>query len=53
MQEDLDKQKEHYKQEKYDKITLSEVLDVYSEVSSMIKSLEDREKELTESENND
>ena len=53
MQEDLDKQKDHYKQEKYDKVSLSEVLDIYNEVSSMIKSLEDREKELAESESND
>lgn len=40
-------------QEKLDGIALDEVLDVYNEVSSMVKSLEDREKELAESENND
>lgn len=53
MQDDLEKQKELLKQEMYDKIPLGEVLDVYNEVSSMIKSLEDREKELAESDNND
>lgn len=52
MQDDLEKQKELLKQEMYDKIPLGEVLDVYNEVSSMIKSLEDREKELAESDNN-
>ncbi len=52
MQDDLEKQKELLKQEMYDKIPLGAVLDVYNEVSSMIKSLEDREKELAESDNN-
>ena len=55
MQEDLDKldkQKELCRQERYDKISLGEVLDIYNEISSMIKSLEDREKALAESENN-
>ena len=53
MQGDLDKQKELVKQELFDKISLEEVLELYNETSSMIKSLEDREKELAESENND
>lgn len=53
MQGDLDKQKELVKQELFDKLSLEEVLELYNETSSMIKSLEDREKELAESENND
>lgn len=40
-------------QEKLDSISLKEVLDIYNEICSMIKSLEDREKELAESESND
>ena len=52
MQDDLDKQKELVKQELFDKVPLSEILDVYSEMSSMIKSLDDREKQLAESEEN-
>ncbi len=52
MQGDLDNQKELVKQELFDKVPLGEVLDIYSEISSMIKSLEDREKELSESEGN-
>ena len=52
MQGDLDKQKELVKQELFDKLSLEEVLELYNETSSMIKSLEDREKELAESENN-
>lgn len=39
-------------QEEFDKVSLNEVLDIYDEVSSMVKSLEDKEKELAESENN-
>ena len=53
MQGDLDKQKELVKQELFDKLSLEEVLELYNETSSMIKSLEDREKELAESDNND
>ncbi len=53
MQDDLDKQKELLKQEMFDKVSLKEIVDIYNETSSMIKSLEDREKELAESENND
>ena len=53
MQKDLDKQKELVKQELFDKLSLEEVLTIYNETSSMIKSLEDREKQLAESENND
>ena len=52
MQDNLDKQKELVKQELFDKVPLDEVLDIYNETSSMIKSLEDREKELAESEEN-
>ena len=52
MQDDLDKQKELVKKEMFDKLSLEEVLEFYNETSSMIKSLEDREKELVESENN-
>ncbi len=40
-------------QEKLDGVSLKEVLDIYNEICSMLKSLEDKEKELTESENND
>ena len=40
-------------QEKFDSISLKEVLDIYNELCTMIKALEDKEKELTESENND
>ena len=40
-------------QEKLDGIDIGEVLDIYNELCSMIKSLEDKEKELLESENND
>ena len=53
MQDDLEKQKELVKQELFDRIPLKEIIDIYNETSSMIKSLEDREKELAESENND
>ncbi len=52
MQEDLDRQKELVKQELFDKLSLKEVLEIYNDTCSMIKSLEDREKELAESENN-
>ena len=40
-------------QEKLDGVALSEVLDIYDELCSMIKSLEDREKELAESDQSD
>ena len=40
-------------QEKLDGVSLKEVLDIYNEICSIIKSLEDKEKELMESENND
>ena len=40
-------------QDKLDQIALSEVLDIYKEISSMLKSLEDREKQIAESEKND
>ena len=40
-------------QEELDKVSLDEVLDIYKEISSMYKSLEDKEKEIAESENND
>ena len=53
MQNDLDKQKKLVSQELFDKVSLNEIIDIYNETSSMIKSLEDREKELAESENND
>ena len=39
--------------EQLDTISLQEVLDIYSEISSMLKSLEDKDKELEESDNND
>ncbi len=52
MQNDLDKQKELDRQELFDKVPLNEILDIYSEISSMIKSLDDREKQLAESEEN-
>ncbi len=40
-------------QEKLEEIALSEVLDIYKEINSMLKSLEDREKQIMESEKND
>ncbi len=40
-------------QEELDKVSLDEVLEIYNEISSMCKSLEDKDKELSESENND
>ena len=40
-------------EEKLDGVALSEVLDIYNELTSMIKSLEEREKALTESEDSD
>jgi hypothetical protein len=40
-------------QDKLDQVALSEVLDIYKEISSMLKSLEDREKQIAESEKND
>ena len=40
-------------QEKLESVSLSEVLDIYSELCSMVKSLEDKENELAESENSD
>ena len=40
-------------QEKLEGVSLSEVLDIYDELCSMVKSLEDKENELTESENSD
>jgi hypothetical protein len=39
--------------DKLDQIALSEVLDIYKEISSMLKSLEDKEKQIAESEKND
>ncbi len=50
MQDDLDRQKELVKQELYDKVPLDEIIGIYNEIGSMIKSLEDREKQLVESE---
>ena len=40
-------------QEELEQVSLQEVLNIYNEVSSMVKSLEDKEKELLESEEND
>jgi hypothetical protein len=40
-------------QDKLNQIALSEVLDIYKEITSMLKSLEDREKQIAESEKND
>jgi hypothetical protein len=40
-------------QDKLDQVALSEILDIYKEISSMLKSLEDREKQIAESEKND
>ena len=40
-------------QDKLEQVALSEVLDIYKEVSTMLKSLEDREKQIMESEKND
>ena len=53
MQDDLERQKELVKQELFDKVPLGEIIDIYNETSSMIKSLEDREKQLAESEKSD
>lgn len=40
-------------QDKLNEVALSEVLDIYKEISTMLKSLEDKEKQIAESENND
>ncbi len=40
-------------EDKLNQVALSEVLNIYKEISSMLKSLEDREKQIAESENND
>ena len=40
-------------QEDLDNVSLEEILDIYKEISAMVKSLEDKEKEIAESENND
>lgn len=40
-------------EDKLNQIPLSEVLDIYKEITSMIKSLNDREKQIVESEKND
>ena len=40
-------------QEKLDGVALAEVLDIYNEICTMVKSLEDKEKEIAESDNND
>ena len=53
MQNDLENQKKLVSQELFDKVPLKEVIDIYNETCAMIKSLDDREKELAESENND
>ncbi len=37
-------------QDKLDQIELSEVIDIYKEISSMVKSLEEKEKQALESE---
>lgn len=37
-------------QDKLDQIPLSEVLDIYKEISTMVKSLEEKEKQAVESE---
>ena len=39
-------------QENLDTISLSELISVYNEISSMVKSLEEKEKALLESEQN-
>lgn len=39
-------------QEELDSISLSEVISIYNEVSSMVKSLEEKENALLESDNN-
>ena len=39
--------------EQLDKVSLSEVLEIYTTVSSMVKSLEDKEKEVVESDKSD
>ena len=39
--------------EQLDKVSLSEVLEIYTTVSSMVKSLEDKEKEVAESDKSD
>ncbi len=40
-------------QDELNNIALQEVLDVYKEINSMLKSLTDKEKQIAESENND
>lgn len=39
-------------QDELDTVSLSEVISIYNEISNMIKSLEDREKALMESDQN-
>ena len=39
--------------EQLDKVALEEVLDIYTTIGSMIKSLEDKEKEVVESDKSD
>ena len=40
-------------QDELNNLALSEVLDIYKEISAMLKSLEDKEKQILESENSD
>lgn len=40
-------------QNELNNLALSEVLDIYKEISAMLKSLEDKEKQILESENSD
>lgn len=40
-------------EDKLNQVALSEVLNIYKEISLMLKSLEDREKQIAESEKND
>lgn len=40
-------------EDKLNQVALSEVLNIYKEISMMLKSLEDREKQIAESEKND
>ncbi len=39
-------------QEKLDTVSLSEVINIYNEISNMIKTLEERENSFMESDNN-
>ena len=40
-------------EEELEKVSLEEVIDIYNSITSMLKSLQEKEKAILESENND